>query len=59
MGCDKEDVSAELNIVIIAPREAGARQRHLLDKHREAVAGGGQVELQVTLELLALRSRQQ
>ena len=52
MGCDKEDVSPKLDIVLIAPRETGAGQRHLLDEHREAVAGGGEVQLQVTLELL-------
>ena len=51
MSCDKEDVSPKLDIVLIAPGEAGAGQRHLLDEHREAVAGGGQVELQVTFEL--------
>ena len=52
MGCDKEDVSPKLDIVLIAPRETGAGQRHLLDEHGEAVAGGGEVQLQVTLELL-------
>ena len=50
MGCDKEDVSPKLDIVLIAPRETGAGQRHLLDEHGEAIAGGGEVQLQVTLE---------
>ena len=53
MGCDKEDVSPKPDIVLIAPGETGARQRHLLNEHREAVAGGGQVQLQVAFELLA------
>ena len=52
MSCDKEDVSPKLDIVLIAPRETGARQWHLLNEHGEAVAGGGQVQLQVAFKLL-------
>ena len=59
MSCDKEDVPPKLHIVLITPREAGARQWHLLNEHGEAVAGGGQVQLQVTFELPAPGAWQQ
>ena len=59
MSCDKEDVSPKLDIVLIASGETGARQRHLLNEHGEAVAGGGKVQLQVAFELLAPYSWQQ
>ena len=59
MSCDKEDVPPKLHIVLITPGEAGARQWHLLNEHGEAVAGGGQVQLQVTFELPAPGAWQQ
>ena len=45
MGGDEQDVPPELHVVVAASRQAGACQRHLLYEDREAVAGGGEVEL--------------
>ena len=53
MSGNEEDISTKLNIVFAAARQAGACQGHLLNEDREAVAGGGEVELQVALEGLA------
>ena len=53
MSGDKQNISTKLNVVITAACQAGARQGHLLDEHGEAVAGGGEVELQVTFEGLS------
>ena len=50
VGGDEEDVPPELHVVLAAPRQAGPRQSHLLYEDREAVAGGGEVELQMTFE---------
>ena len=49
---DEENVSAKLDIVVVAAREQRPGEGHLLDEDGEAVAGGGEVELQVAPELL-------
>ena len=53
MSGHEQDISTKLNIVFAAARQAGACQGHLLNEDREAVAGGGEVELQVTFEGLS------
>ena len=53
MGGDEEDVSPELDVVLSAPWQTGPCQWHLLDEDREAVAGGGKVELEMTFEWLS------
>ena len=50
MSRHKENVSAELNEVIVAAGHGGPCQRHLLYEDGEPVAGGGKVELEVTFE---------
>ena len=49
---DEENVSAKLDIVVVAAGEQWPGEGHLLDEDGEAVAGGGEVELQVAPELL-------
>ena len=49
---DEENVSAKLDIVVVAAGEQRPGEGHLLDEDGEAVAGGGEVELQVAPELL-------
>ena len=49
---DEENVSAKLYIVVVAAGEQWPGEGHLLDEDGEAVAGGGEVELQVAPELL-------
>ena len=52
---DEENVSAKLDIVVVAAGEQRPGEGHLLDEDGEAVAGGGKVELQVAPELRPAR----
>ena len=54
---DEENVSAKLDIVVVAAGEQRPGEGHLLDEDGEAVAGGGEVELQVAPELRPSRPR--